>query len=177
MNHSSIRSRVPTWAAAEGGFDGGSQTVSAVDCGTGDMLHAVSSAVAAVTFSRGAGWSGGSRGVLMTKMLARGHFKVFTWLGGLSTEQRYPDSLFHLRSILRGIRICGLGLLVRCFRLSHVTFYIWYVCISSFYWSEVWKHVWRKKKNESASVCSIFFSFKVSFPVWLRNWYKGIPIL
>lgn len=127
MNHCSIRSRVPTWAAEEAGFDGRSQTVSLLMVAWGGMLHAVDSAVAAVTFSRGAGWSGGSRDVLMTKMLARGHFKDFTWLGGLSSEQHYPHSLFHLRSILWGIHICGLGLLVRCFRLFHVTFYMWFL--------------------------------------------------
>lgn len=55
-------------------------SASAGRCGMRDTLHSVDSAVTAVTFSRGVEWSAGGSNALMTKMLARGHMKDFTWL-------------------------------------------------------------------------------------------------
>lgn len=91
-------------------------------CGMRDMLHSVDSAVTAVTFSRGAGSSASSSNALMTKCWLEDTWKTSSDCGGRSIEQHYPDSLFHLIGILWGINNCGLGLLVRCFKLSHVNF-------------------------------------------------------
>lgn len=55
MSHFSVTSRDSAPTTEEGGFEGRDQTLSAVGCGMRHMLCYFDSAVAALTFSRGAG--------------------------------------------------------------------------------------------------------------------------